>query len=203
MALLPEGPTGYVIADLQPEDTYMSIELNDNTTQTVSVKDPVWKIRVGFPPLTYSEGQELLTFLYSLKGKQTPFTVRLPQYLEPKNGPISQGTSAIAAGQVGSSLVITNWPGAVGGLPTPGDLFKLGSSNKVYLINSVDTSTPTQITLEIYPNLIVPTGSSETITFNGIEFNVRLADTQVPALSLGLDGSYKPVTLSLKEDLTP
>lgn len=201
MALLPEGPTGFSTATIQPHDTYMSIELNDNTTQTVSVKDPVWDITVGYPDLTVEQGEDIIVFLYSLGGKQTKFEVRLPQYLQPKNGLLAQGSATIAQSQVGNQIVISNSNGLVGADPSPGDMVQLGSSSKVYKILAVDNTVINETTLTVYPNLIVPTGASETIKFNNIEFSVRLRDEKVPAMALGLDGTYKGFTLELREDL--
>jgi len=202
MATLPTGP-GFTKADLRPEEKYMSSNLNDLTTQTVQVVDPVWLVDVSYPELTISEARELIPFLFGLKGKQTQFEVILPQYKAPRAGSIDASACSVAAGQTGNQLVITDWDLALRtGNPQPGDIFKLSGSKKVYMVQAVDTTVGNQLTITTYPSLITPTLVSDVVEFNNVKISVRLSTEQPPTPSINTRGVYNAMSLSMREDLT-
>ena len=154
------GP-GFADATLTSITATMSEETNGGSIQTVQEANQVWSIAINYPDLLPDEYNTLYQFMLKKKGKHLPFEVVLPRTTNPKLGVLNNVTEGyISAGQSGNTLVIDNWSFVLASSSnrslSVGDFLKLGSSDKVYTVTSVDYNAP-QLTIGVYPNIITPT----------------------------------------------
>jgi len=158
-----------------------------------------WSISLTYSELFPEEQYILSTSLLNCKHKGQPLMVLLPQY-ENFHTIGDPSSITIAAGQQGNNLTMQNYN--LTGAPKAGDLFQLTNhSSKVYKITNV-VLVGTILTLEVYPNLRVPTTGNEKPVFNGILFQTVLAKPEAVESTFTSDRHYSGFTLELEEHVT-
>lgn len=157
-----------------------------------------WSMKISYPELFDMEYRLISSAINEAKRTDDFIEIVLPQHVSYRvQG--DESKASIAAGQKGSSLVITNTSGLTG-FPYPGDLFKLSTHAKVYKITSVDVSTPNQMTINLYPDLFIDTDGSEKPVFNDIKFQVKLSNRTIME-DVSVDGLYTGITYDFRESL--
>lgn len=194
----PDIAQGFTSARLVDNDPVIRDELPNGRVLEVKVSAQYWGIEITYPDLYPEEFMFLDAFMKEYKRTGGYIEVLLPQY---ENFRVSGSTAAvaIASGQKGSTIVMTN-TSALRGVPKPGDLFKLSTGNKVYKITSV-ASTASTMTLTLYPDLFATTNGSDKPVFNGILFRTKMAAGETIEDNITPDGVYTGVSLKLRESL--
>lgn len=189
---------GFSEGRLNDIDPVILDEMSDGSVLRTYGAAQFWTIDLSYPDLFEEEYAIIMTALMEAKRTRDTIDVLLPQHEKFR---VSGDTSLcnIAAGQGGSEVVITGFSNLTG-KPHTGDLFKLSGYSKVYKITSVLVAGDV-LTLTVYPNLAHETDGSEKPIFNGILFEMTLANDKLPEENPSTDGMYRGVEISLREQI--
>lgn len=196
----PAGP-GFVSVSLTDNSPGIMHSLNTGASVSVKYAGNYWTINISYPQLTIEEGTTLSSFLYGLGGQFTNFYVSLPIHDYPNSGPIGTGldTYSIAATKGNTANTITSTSSDCNNL-APGDLFKLGSSPKIYMINGIVNDGGTY-TITTNSDIITDSGGIIGAIYpNDVKFKVRLTSNS-PAFVINSDGLYEAISLTLRENI--
>ena len=203
----PQGP-GFASQQLMDNSPGMVHPLNNGGTIGVKFSGNYWTIDIGYPTLTIEEATPLMSFIYSLGGTFSNFTVQLPTLANPKTG--AWGATALTASDVfqttnmdSNQLGINNWHNrGLGNELNVGDLICLSNHSKVYMIvgTSLENS-GTRMILKLNCDVVSKEAvAAAALVTNDIVFKVRLKSSTPPTFTLTPDGLYGSITLSVKEN---
>lgn len=186
---------GFEKVTLIDHDPVIRDRLANNRVNEIKTGGQYWGIELPYPVLLPNEADFLYSFLFQQKRQGGFIEVLLPQY-ERNHVSGDIAASKVLPNQKGSTVKITI-PNLTR-LPRPGDLFKLSTHYKVYMITDVSKNNDT-LTLGIHPDLHITTTGSEKPVFNGILFQTKPTNLQALKMILTSDGVYEGFTLSLEE----
>jgi hypothetical protein len=210
---LPHNNFGkVVIKSAMPTITTVSIS---GQRQSKGVPAQYWQISAEYATLTREQFNEVMGFLQQQRGSLYQFDVIIPELsrpageirkaFNPTTSPQIWATSARTVGSTSiaiTSVYVTGSNIAAAGGDTSkafraGDFIKFASHSKVYQIVENAAMAGSSTTLNIYPALIYPIGTSEAITINNVPFQVfNLNDTQEYSYSTGRSNN---IILELQE----
>ena len=189
---------GFDKATLIDNDPMIRDELPNGKVNEVKTATQYWGLNISYPVMFPDEYAVLSSAILEYKRTRGYLDVILPHY-ESYRVRGDANNCRIAAGQKGSTLVITN-TGSLVGEPKPGDLFQLTTHPKVYKITSFKNVAGVW-TLNLYPDLLLTTNGSERPRFNGILFQTKLMNGDSFSEEITVDGVYDGVNLVLRESL--
>lgn len=188
---------GFSAAKLVDIDPYITDPMPNGTVLRTKVASQYWTLDLDYPDLTEDEFRIIYSALAEAKRQSDTIDVLLPQY-EQYHVQGDTTTASVDDGSAGSEVTIQN-VNALTGSPRVGSLFKLSNHSKVYKITAVDIQ-PGTWKLSLYPNLAVTTASA-TPVFNNVLFEMTLGKDSLPAEDVSVDGFYRGVSISLREQL--
>lgn len=142
-----------------------------------------WRFGVDHPRLTADNFWPLYAFLLRQRGRFESFQIVLPDKATPRGvaGGGGIGTPLVnGAAQSGRSLATDGWTANVTAMLKAGDVFKLVSHSKVYVLTAdASTNGTGQTTLTFEPALRQSPADNEALTIYSVPFTVMLSDEQL------------------------
>jgi hypothetical protein len=188
---------GFSSAKLVDVDPYITDTMPNGTVLRTKVASQYWTLDLSYPDLTENEFRILYSAIAESKRLSTTIDVLLPQY-EQYHVQGDATTANITDGSNGSEVTITDLT-SLTGTPRVGSLFKLSTHSKVYRIASIDIQ-PGFWKLGLFPNLSITTLNAKPI-FNNILLEMTLTTDSLPIEDVSVDGFYRGVSISLREQL--
>ncbi len=194
----PGVAPGFLTAPLVDNEPIFQDILPNGKVLELSSSAQYWGCTITYPELLENEFRVIAQAIHKAKNSDGVLQVALPQFLNPRVfGDMT--TANIAAGQSGTSVIITD-TGSLTGIPYVGDLFKLSGHAKIYKITDVSVSGTTW-TLGVYPSLSRDTLATDKPEFNEILFNMKLTNRNSLSENPNADGFYTGVNLQLRESV--
>ena len=134
--------------------------------QTQVFPGQLWIVEIELPRMTPEQSSEWESFILSLNGQQGTFVVGDPLKAEPRGTAL--GTPAVnGVSQTGNALITDGWDPDEFGLLLPGDHIELPGNRLHQVLNTVDSDSGGNATIDIWPNLRTsPTDDATIITVN-------------------------------------
>ena len=139
----------------------------------VQVDGQRFKFSASYPPMTRSEFAPVYAFVMKQRSQKETFQIALPD-LKNAKGDVSGIVTVSGSHSAGDTTIdITGISNTI----KAGDFIKFGGHSKVYLVvedATGDSSNDATITIE--PPLRNSLSNGESVTYDGIEFTVRLTN---------------------------
>lgn len=150
-------------------------------TQVRNLGGQYWSFTAQHPPLNRADYSTVFAFIMQQGNGSESFQMRVPEWSD-ATGTMT-GTllvNNVSGYAAGSTSIAAD--GGTGTLPV-GDFLKFANHNKVYMVTSGITDAGT---IQIQPPLQAAVVDNEAITYDNVEFTVRLAN-DVQEYSVGVD----------------
>lgn len=155
--------------------------------QTRQIAGHLWQLTCTWPPMKRDDFMPVFAFMQKQRGVYDSFTIVVPK-VSARRATTTAGTPVASDGvgtiTIGTSLYTENW-GEDGVCMKAGDLFKLSSSDKVYMITEDATASSGAATLNFIPDLITLPSSGEALTVDAVPMTVSATNT-LQEYNLGL-----------------
>jgi hypothetical protein len=139
----------------------------------VQVDGQRFKFSASYPPMTRAEFAPVYSFIMKQRSQKETFQIALPD-LKNAKGDVSGTITVSGSHSAGDTTInITGISNTI----KAGDFIKFGGHSKVYLVvedATGDSSNDATITIE--PPLRNSLSNGESVTYDGIEFTVRLTN---------------------------
>ena len=153
---------------------------------SVQVDGQRFKFSASYPPMSRTDFAPVLAFIMKQRSQKETFQIALPD-LKNAKGDVS-GTVLVNGSHSAGDTTIT--VDAMTGTLKAGDLVKF-SHNKVYMIVAdVTADGSNEATLTIEPPLREALADDSSVTYDGVEFTVRLIN-DVQQFNVGVDNYYR------------
>jgi hypothetical protein len=139
---------------------------------TVQVDGQRFKFSASYPPMSRSEFAPVIAFIMKQRSQKETFQISLPD-LKNAKGDVSGVVETNGTANAGDTSVTVD--GMTGTLKA-GDFVKFNGHSKVYMVVSDATASAGSATLTIEPPLRENLSDNEVITYDGVEFTVRLTN---------------------------
>ena len=136
----------------------------------VQVDGQRFKFSASYPPMSRSDFSPVLAFVMKQRSQKETFQIALPD-LKNAKGDVS-GTVLVNGSHTAGDTTI-DIDGMTGTLKA-GDFIKFGGHSKVYMVVADATAVAGAATLTIEPPLRSALADDEAVTYDGVEFTVRL-----------------------------
>ena len=132
-----------------------------------------FKFSATYPPMSRSDFAPVLAFIMKQRSQKETFQISLPDIKNAK-GNVSGTVLVKNAHSAGDTTITVD---AITGTLNAGDLVKFEGHNKVYMVVSDATADGSnEATLTIEPPLRSAVSDNAVVTYDGIEFTVRLTN---------------------------
>ena len=132
-----------------------------------------FKFSATYPPMSRSDFAPVLAFIMKQRSQKETFQISLPDIKNAK-GNVSGTVLVKNAHSAGDTTITVD---AITGTLNAGDLVKFEGHNKVYMVVSDATADGSnEATLTIEPPLRYAVSDNAVVTYDGIEFTVRLTN---------------------------
>jgi hypothetical protein len=139
----------------------------------VQVDGQRFKFSASYPPMNRSEFAPVYAFIMKQRSQKETFQIALPD-LKNAKGDVSGTVTVSGSHSAGDTTIdITGITGTL----KAGDFVKFGGHSKVYMVvedATGDSSTDATITIE--PPLRSALSNAESVTYDGVQFTVRLTN---------------------------
>lgn len=153
---------------------------------SVQVDGQRFKFSASYPPMSRTDFAPVLAFIMKQRSQKETFQIALPD-LKNAKGDVS-GTVLVNGSHSAGDTTIT--VDAMTGTLKAGDLIKF-SHDKIYMIVAdVTADGSNEATLTIEPPLREALADNSSVTYDGIEFTVRLIN-DVQQFNVGVDNYYR------------
>ena len=140
---------------------------------SVQVDGQRFKFSATYPPMRRSDFAPVLAFIMKQRSQKETFQISLPD-LKNAKGDVS-GTVLVNGSHSAGDTTIT--VDAMTGTLKAGDFVKFGGHNKVYMVVADATADGSnEATLTIEPPLRSALSDNASVTYDGVEFTVRLTN---------------------------
>lgn len=140
---------------------------------SVQVDGQRFKFSATYPPMRRSDFAPVLAFIMKQRSQKETFQIALPD-LKNAKGDVS-GTVLVNGAHTAGDTTIT--VDAMTGTLKAGDFVKFGGDTKVYMVVSDATADGSnEATLTIEPPLRSALADNASVTYDGVEFTVRLTN---------------------------
>jgi hypothetical protein len=139
---------------------------------TVQVDGQRFKFSASYPPMSRSEFAPVYAFIMKQRSQKETFQIALPD-LKNAKGDISGVVETNGTANAGDTSVTVD--GMTGTLKA-GDFVKFNGHSKVYMVVADATASAGSATLTIEPPLRENLSDNEVVTYDGVEFTVRLTN---------------------------
>ena len=132
-----------------------------------------FKFSATYPPMSRSDFAPVIAFIMKQRSQKETFQISLPDIKNAK-GNVSGTVLVKNAHSAGDTTITVD---AMTGTLKAGDLVKFAGHNKVYMVVSDATADGSnEATLKIEPPLRSAVSDNAVVTYDGIEFTVRLTN---------------------------
>ena len=139
---------------------------------TVQVDGQRFKFSASYPPMSRSEFAPVYAFIMKQRSQKETFQIALPD-LKNAKGDLSGVVETNGTASAGDTSVTVD--GMTGTLKA-GDFVKFNGHSKVYMVVADATASAGSATLTIEPPLRENLSDNEVVTYDGVEFTVRLTN---------------------------
>ena len=138
----------------------------------VQVDGQRFKFSASYPPMSRSEFAPVYAFIMKQRSQKETFQIALPD-LKNAKGDVSGVVETNGTASAGDTSVTVD--GMTGTLKA-GDFVKFNGHSKVYMVVADATASAGSATLTIEPPLRENLSDNEVVTYDGVEFTVRLTN---------------------------
>jgi len=138
----------------------------------VQVDGQRFKFSASYPPMNRSEFAPVYAFIMKQRSQKETFQIALPD-LKNAKGDVSGTVLVNGSHSAGDTTIDVD--GMTGTLKA-GDFVKFAGDTKVYMVVSDATASAGSATLTIEPPLRSALSDNEAVTYDGVEFTVRLTN---------------------------
>jgi len=138
----------------------------------VQVDGQRFKFSASYPPMSRSDFSPVYAFIMKQRSQKETFQIALPD-LKNAKGDVSGTVLVNGIHSAGDTTIDID--GMTGTLKA-GDFVKFGGHSKVYMVVAEATASAGATTITIEPPLRSALADDEAITYDGIEFTVRLTN---------------------------
>ena len=153
---------------------------------SVQVDGQRFKFSASYPPMNRSEFAPVYAFIMKQRSQKETFQIALPD-LKNANGDVSGVVSTNGTASAGDTSVAVD--GMTGTLKA-GDFVKFNGHSKVYMVVADVTASAGSATLTIEPPLRENLSDNEVVTYDGVEFTVRLTN-DIQEFNTGIYSLYR------------
>ena len=139
---------------------------------SVQVDGQRFKFSATYPPMRRSDFAPVIAFIMKQRSQKETFQIALPD-LKNAKGDVS-GTVLVNGSHTAGDTTIT--VDGMTGTIKAGDFVKFGGDTKVYMVVSDATAVAGAATLTIEPPLRSALANDASVTYDGVEFTVRLTN---------------------------
>ena len=139
---------------------------------SVQVDGQRFKFSASYPPMNRSEFAPVYAFIMKQRSQKETFQISLPD-LKNAKGDVSGVVETNGTASAGDTSVTVD--GMTGTLKA-GDFVKFNGHSKVYMVVADATASAGSATLTIEPPLRENLSDNEVVTYDGVEFTVRLTN---------------------------
>ena len=139
---------------------------------SVQVDGQRFKFSASYPPMRRSEFAPVYAFIMKQRSQKETFQIALPD-LKNAKGDLSGVVETNGTASAGDTSVTVD--GMTGTLKA-GDFVKFNGHSKVYMVVADATASAGSATLTIEPPLRENLSDNEVVTYDGVEFTVRLTN---------------------------
>ena len=139
---------------------------------SVQVDGQRFKFSASYPPMNRSEFAPVYAFVMKQRSQKETFQISLPD-LKNAKGDVSGIVSTNGSHSAGDTTIdVQNIIGTI----KAGDFIKYNTHSKVYMVVADATASAGSATLTIEPPLRENLSDNEVVTYDGVEFTVRLTN---------------------------
>lgn len=138
----------------------------------VQIDGQRFKFSASYPPMNRSEFAPVIAFVMKQRSQKETFQIALPD-LKNAKGDVSGTVLVNGSHSAGDTTIDVD--GMTGTLKA-GDFVKFGGDTKVYMVVSDATAVAGAATLTIEPPLRSALSNDASVTYDGVEFTVRLTN---------------------------
>jgi len=157
-------PTEFKIASAEISNNVPITETDSRSLIRVQRKTggQRWEMRLGSTRLNLEELKPILGALSGIRNSMSTIEIAIPVYSD------SVATTKVAAVSraIGVTSITVNSTSDI----AVGDYFKFAGHSKVYMVTAITNGT----NFSFFPNLKEAVASNEVLTFDGVEFTMRL-----------------------------
>ena len=153
---------------------------------SVQVDGQRFKFSASYPPMSRTDFAPVLAFIMKQRSQKETFQIALPD-LKNAKGDVS-GTVLVNGSHSAGDTTIT--VDAMTGTLKAGDLIKFAHSKVYMIVSDVTADGSNEATLTIEPPLREALSDNSSVTYDGIEFTVRLIN-DVQQFNVALDNLYR------------
>ena len=143
------------------------------------VAGQVWRLTAAYPPMFRAQFAPVTAFAAAQRGQFETFTVVPPEISVPQGNIVGSTPLVNGASQTGRLLITDGWANDTLVMKA-GDLFKVATNDKVYMVTADGTSDGSgNLTLAIEPALVASPGNNDALTVTAVPFTMSmLSDIQ-------------------------
>ena len=153
---------------------------------SVQVDGQRFKFSASYPPMSRTDFAPVLAFIMKQRSQKETFQIALPD-LKNAKGDVS-GTVLVNGSHSAGDTTIT--VDAMTGTLKAGDLVKFAHSKVYMIVADVTADGSNEATLTIEPPLREALADDSSVTYDGVEFTVRLIN-DVQQFNVGVDNYYR------------
>ena len=153
---------------------------------SVQVDGQRFKFSASYPPMSRTDFAPVLAFIMKQRSQKETFQIALPD-LKNAKGDVS-GTVLVNGSHSAGDTTIT--VDAMTGTLKAGDLIKFAHSKVYMIVADVTADGSNEATLTIEPPLREALSDNSSVTYDGVEFTVRLIN-DVQQFNVGVDNYYR------------
>ena len=139
---------------------------------SVQIDGQRFKFSAAYPPMTRAEFAPVIAFIMKQRSQKETFQIALPD-LQNAKGDVSGTVSVNGTHSAGDTTIDVD--GMTGTL-NAGDFVKFAGHSKVYMVVSDATASAGAATLTIEPPLRNALANDEGVTYDDVQFTVRLTN---------------------------
>ena len=153
---------------------------------SVQVDGQRFKFSASYPPMSRTDFAPVLAFIMKQRSQKETFQIALPD-LKNAKGDVS-GTVLVNGSHSAGDTTIT--VDAMTGTLKAGDLIKFAHSKVYMIVSDVTADGSNEATLTIEPPLREALADDSSVTYDGVEFTVRLIN-DVQQFNVAVDNYYR------------
>jgi len=138
----------------------------------VQVDGQRFKFSASYPPMTRAEFAPVIAFIMKQRSQKETFQIALPD-LKNAKGNVSGTVLVNGVHSAGDTTIDVD---GMTGTIKAGDFVKFAGHSKVYMVVTDATASAGAATLTIEPPLRSALADDEAVTYDGVEFTVRLTN---------------------------
>jgi hypothetical protein len=153
---------------------------------SVQIDGQRFKFSASYPPMSRTDFAPVLAFIMKQRSQKETFQIALPD-LKNAKGDVS-GTVLVNGSHSAGDTTIT--VDAMTGTLKAGDLIKFAHSKVYMIVADVTADGSNEATLTIEPPLREALADDSSVTYDGVEFTVRLTN-DIQQFNVALDNLYR------------